>query len=89
MPRTLRANIDIEAEAQITTAYIDTTVSRDMRRAELRATYSFECACTLCVLPPGAPLDPRAALWCPKSCGGQCAVPSEGQRPAWRRSSFH
>ena len=61
---------------QICTSYIDITLSRALRRRELQEGYNFLCECSLCKTPP--PIDAREALWCPKSCGGMCPLPTEG-----------
>lgn len=63
--------------AQILTAYIDTTLPRDLRQKHLRETYHFTCCCNLCAPSSGAPVDWREAMWCPKKCGGICPLPTE------------
>ena len=62
---------------QILTAYIDTTLPRDLRQRHLRETYHFTCGCNLCTPPSGVPVDWREAMWCPKKCGGICPLPTE------------
>ncbi|KAJ8519784.1 hypothetical protein ONZ45_g3293 [Pleurotus djamor] len=57
---------------QVLTAYIDTRVPKSMRQAALQQTYNFTCKCKLCSIDG---VDPRAAMWCPKSCGGICPLP--------------
>ncbi|TRM62623.1 hypothetical protein BD626DRAFT_458277 [Schizophyllum amplum] len=66
---------DIQPDEQVLTSYIDTTLPRSMRRRELLDAYSFSCQCTLCTA--SSVVDPREALWCPKSCGGNCPLPTE------------
>ncbi|KAL1721019.1 hypothetical protein EV715DRAFT_249315 [Schizophyllum commune] len=66
---------DIHPDEQIFTSYIDTTLPRALRRRELQEGYNFLCECSLCKTPP--PVDAREALWCPKSCGGMCPLPTE------------
>lgn len=60
---------------EVLSAYVDITLPRDLRRQELEETYNFMCKCTLCTT--SLPVDPRASMWCPKSCGGVCPVPTE------------
>ncbi|KAJ7129082.1 hypothetical protein C8R46DRAFT_925638 [Mycena filopes] len=67
---------DIAPGEEILTAYIDTTLPREQRRAALRETYHFECVCTLCGA-AGDAVDPRSSVWCPKQCGGMCPTPSD------------
>ena len=54
---------------------IDTRVPKSMRQAALQQTYNFTCKCKLCSIDG---VDPRAAMWCPKSCGGICPLPISG-----------
>jgi len=61
---------------QVLTAYIDTTLPLRSRQKSLQETYNFMCCCNLCSNPPNP--DPRESLWCPKSCGGSCPLPTEG-----------
>ncbi|KAL1743961.1 hypothetical protein HDZ31DRAFT_83068 [Schizophyllum fasciatum] len=68
---------DIQPTEQILTSYIDTTLPRTLRRRELMEAYSFTCECSLCVATHPAEPDPREAVWCPKSCGGMCSLPTE------------
>lgn len=62
---------------QILTSYIDTTLPRSLRQAALKETYDFTCLCELC--DDNNKLDPRESIWCPKSCGGMCPAPSDGE----------
>lgn len=64
------------SRTQILTAYIDTTLPRAMRQNSLKETYNFVCTCRLCSVQ--VEVDPRESLWCPKTCGGICPVPTEG-----------
>ncbi|EGO03364.1 hypothetical protein SERLA73DRAFT_174827 [Serpula lacrymans var. lacrymans S7.3] len=66
---------DIEVDEEILTAYIDTTLPRFSRQKFLKETYNFDCQCPSCTKYSG--VDPRESMWCPKSCGGKCAVPTE------------
>ncbi|KIJ63125.1 hypothetical protein HYDPIDRAFT_182437 [Hydnomerulius pinastri MD-312] len=68
---------DIAPDEEVLTAYIDTTLPRSLRQEALKETYSFQCQCTLCEMPTGTGIDPREAVWCPKSCGGMCPLPNE------------
>ncbi|KAJ7041558.1 hypothetical protein C8F04DRAFT_1031308 [Mycena alexandri] len=81
---------DIGAGEEILTAYIDTTLPREQRRAALRETYHFECECALCgpsssgtatspgtKITDGGEVDPRSSVWCPKQCGGTCPAPTD------------
>ncbi|KAF8890645.1 hypothetical protein BD779DRAFT_1643693 [Infundibulicybe gibba] len=61
---------------EIVTSYIDTTVSRLQRRKILQETYNFTCECNLCTA-EGDAQDLREAIWCPKSCGGTCLMPTQ------------
>jgi hypothetical protein len=61
---------------QILTSYIDVTSPKTERQKSLTETYNFTCACTLCSSHEG---NIREALWCPKSCGGMCPLPIEGE----------
>src|SRR4051794_10898367 len=62
-------------------SYVDTTLPRFSRLAALQETYNFTCTCPLCHLPSSIPgksdtnPDPRESVWCPKRCGGTCALP--------------
>ncbi|CAA7268850.1 unnamed protein product [Cyclocybe aegerita] len=67
----------IEPNQEILTAYVDTTLPRDVRQKMLRETYHFTCRCQLCTPPPECPLDLREAMFCAKKCGGMCLVPTE------------
>ncbi|KAG0692903.1 hypothetical protein DFH29DRAFT_816975 [Suillus ampliporus] len=66
---------DISPNEEILTSYIDTTLPRSLRQAALRETYDFTCHCELCH--DGNTIDPRESIWCPKSCGGMCPIPSD------------
>ncbi|KAH7907614.1 hypothetical protein BJ138DRAFT_1159733 [Hygrophoropsis aurantiaca] len=66
---------DIAENEEVLTAYIDTTLPRFLRQESLRETYDFDCQCPICTHHVG--VDPREAIWCPKSCGGMCPVPTE------------
>ncbi|PCH45077.1 SET domain-containing protein [Wolfiporia cocos MD-104 SS10] len=66
---------DIEPDEEIVTAYIDTTLPRDLRQLQLKETYNFTCSCSLCTRQ--LKVDPRASVWCPKSCGRTCPAPTE------------
>ncbi|KIM76188.1 hypothetical protein PILCRDRAFT_78079 [Piloderma croceum F 1598] len=66
---------EIRANEEILTAYIDTTLPRMKRQQSLQETYSFDCRCGLCS--GQLDLDPRESMWCPKSCGGICPLPTE------------
>jgi hypothetical protein len=63
---------------QILTAYVDTILPQAKRQQSLKETYNFDCQCRLCAN-HSSDVDPRESMWCPKSCGGTCLVPSEGQ----------
>ena len=58
-------------------SYVDTTLPRDLRQRALTDTYNFHCKCKACV--ESISVDPREAVWCPKSCGGTCSLPMEGE----------
>ncbi|KAG2035155.1 hypothetical protein BDR03DRAFT_868689 [Suillus americanus] len=66
---------DISPNEEILTSYIDTTLPRSLRQAALKETYDFTCQCELCH--DDNKIDPREAIWCPKSCGGMCPAPSD------------
>jgi len=66
---------DIFPGEEVLTAYVDTSLPRAMRQQSLKETYNFTCNCTLCAIPPLP--DPRESMWCPKSCGGMCPLPTE------------
>ncbi|KIM40724.1 hypothetical protein M413DRAFT_446114 [Hebeloma cylindrosporum] len=68
---------NISVDDEILTAYIDTTLPRDLRQKHLRETYHFTCGCNLCAPPTDASVDWREAMWCPKKCGGICPLPTE------------
>ena len=63
---------------KILTAYIDTTLPRNRRQSLLTETYHFTCRCRLCAPPVDSPIDWRQVMWCPKTCGGVCPLPTEG-----------
>lgn len=65
----------INKDEEILTAYIDTTLPMEKRQEALKATYNFQCHCRLCAEATG--VDLREAMYCPKSCGGICPVPTE------------
>ncbi|KAF9458385.1 hypothetical protein BDZ94DRAFT_1226398 [Collybia nuda] len=65
----------IATSEEILTSYIDTTLPKPLRQASLQETYNFFCQCALCRSSLDA--DPREAVWCPKSCGGTCPLPTE------------
>ncbi|KAJ7735374.1 hypothetical protein DFH07DRAFT_987339 [Mycena maculata] len=67
---------EIAPDEEILTAYVDTTLPRELRQRDLIDTYLFSCACPLCASPPD--VDPRESVWCPKGCGGMCPTPTEG-----------
>ena len=58
-------------------AYIDTTLPMAHRQEALSETYNFTCQCPLCKQATTV-IDPREAVLCSKSCGGTCALPTEG-----------
>ncbi|KAF9236037.1 hypothetical protein BU15DRAFT_50600 [Melanogaster broomeanus] len=60
----------------VLTAYMDTTLPKSERQKILEETYNFTCQCPLCKQ-DSAVIDPREAVWCPKSCGGMCVLPNE------------
>jgi SET and MYND domain-containing protein len=62
---------------QILTSYIDITLPRPLRQVALKETYDFTCQCELC--DDDNKIDPRESVWCPKSCGGMCPAPSDGE----------
>ncbi|KII84634.1 hypothetical protein PLICRDRAFT_117564 [Plicaturopsis crispa FD-325 SS-3] len=66
---------DILPGEQILTAYVDTTLPRTLRQQALKEAQNFTCACTLCAHPP--PVDLQEVIWCPKTCGGMCPLPTE------------
>ncbi|KAH9940697.1 SET domain-containing protein [Amylocystis lapponica] len=66
---------DIAPSDEVLISYVDTTLPRELRQKELEETYNFVCKCTLCTRT--SDVDPRVALWCPKSCGGRLPVPTE------------
>ncbi|KAI0795428.1 SET domain-containing protein [Abortiporus biennis] len=66
---------DIQPDEEIFVSYIDTTMPRELRRKELKETYNFDCACTLCANPPK--VDPRQSMRCTKACGGVCPIPTQ------------
>ncbi|KDQ60288.1 hypothetical protein JAAARDRAFT_191683 [Jaapia argillacea MUCL 33604] len=66
---------DISPGEEVTASYIDTTLHRLGRLQMLKESYNFDCQCSLCSDTTG--LDPRESMWCPKSCGGMCPVPTE------------
>ncbi|KAF8805220.1 SET domain-containing protein [Phlegmacium glaucopus] len=67
----------IAPDEEILTAYIDTTLPRERRQKLLKDTYHFTCRCRLCVPPMDSPIDWREVMWCPKTCGGVCPLPTE------------
>ncbi|KAF5336582.1 hypothetical protein D9611_006638 [Ephemerocybe angulata] len=67
----------IQPGEEILTSYIDTTLPRELRQQSLKETYHFTCRCPVCAPVPGAPVDMREAMWCPKKCGGLCVLPTE------------
>ncbi|KAF6756373.1 hypothetical protein DFP72DRAFT_1044946 [Ephemerocybe angulata] len=67
----------IQPGEEILTSYIDTTLPRELRQQSLKETYHFTCRCPVCAPAPGAPVDMREAMWCPKKCGGLCVLPTE------------
>lgn len=67
----------ISDRCKILTSYIDTTLPRSLRQAALKETYDFTCQCELCG--DDNIIDPRESIWCPKSCGGVCPAPSDGE----------
>ncbi|KDR78759.1 hypothetical protein GALMADRAFT_64592 [Galerina marginata CBS 339.88] len=67
----------ISPDEEVLTAYIDTTLPREKRQQILQETYHFTCKCNLCAPSPTSPPDLREAMWCPKKCGGVCALPTE------------
>ncbi|KAF9226289.1 SET domain-containing protein [Gyrodon lividus] len=67
---------DIAPEEEVLTAYMDTTLPKSQRQKVLEETYSFTCQCPLCTQ-DSTIIDPREAVWCPKSCGGTCPLPNE------------
>ncbi|EMD31905.1 hypothetical protein CERSUDRAFT_119222 [Gelatoporia subvermispora B] len=71
----LMAIRDIAPNEQVVAAYVDVTLPRELRQKALQETYSFTCKCKLCT--KRMAVDPRAAMWCPKLCGGICPVPTE------------
>ncbi|KAH7921166.1 SET domain-containing protein [Leucogyrophana mollusca] len=66
---------DIAENEEVLTAYIDTTLPQSLRQVSLKETYDFICQCPFCANCAG--VDPREAMWCPKSCGGTCPLPTE------------
>lgn len=62
--------------SKVLTAYIDTTLPREIRQRDLKETYNFSCKCILCKR--HLDVDPRESLWCPKLCGARCPLPTEG-----------
>ncbi|KAH9896929.1 SET domain-containing protein [Cubamyces lactineus] len=66
---------DIPPGKEVRIAYVDTTLPKHIRHKELRETYNFTCQCKACTRQTA--VDPRESLWCPKSCGGTCPLPTE------------
>ncbi|KAK7683554.1 hypothetical protein QCA50_013389 [Cerrena zonata] len=60
---------------QVYVSYVDISVSREARQKELKDVYNFTCRCSACS--NQGKLDPRASVYCPKSCGGLCPLPTE------------
>ncbi|KAL4073526.1 hypothetical protein J3A83DRAFT_4229177 [Scleroderma citrinum] len=69
---------DIMPGEGITMSYIDTTLPRGLRQKALTETYGFQCQCKACT--EFTTVDTREAVWCPKSCGGTCSLPTEERR---------
>ncbi|KAN0085790.1 hypothetical protein V8E55_006924 [Tylopilus felleus] len=67
---------DIPAGEEVSIAYIDTTLPTMQRQKVLTETYNFTCQCPLCKQADTV-VDPREAVLCPKSCGGNCPLPTE------------
>ncbi|KAI8986911.1 SET domain-containing protein [Trametes punicea] len=68
---------DVAPGKEVRIAYVDTTLPKRLRHKELKETYNFACRCKLCTTQMS--IDPREALWCPKSCGGTCSLPTEAE----------
>nr|VWO95993.1 Alcohol dehydrogenase 1 [Ganoderma boninense] len=66
---------DIAPGKEVRISYVDTTLPAVLRQKELKEVYSFICHCKACT--HALPADPRAALWCPRQCGGICPYPAQ------------
>ncbi|KAI0076540.1 SET domain-containing protein [Panus rudis PR-1116 ss-1] len=66
---------DIAPGDEIVASYIDITLPRELRLKALKETYNFDCRCKLCR--KKSENDPRSCMYCPKSCGGLCPLPTE------------